>query len=56
MLVKQLEIFWNVGNINILKKLKKKKYYYLNFNNIQFLLQNIELNNIFKIKIIEFVN
>lgn len=55
MLVKQLEIFWNVGNINILKKFKKK-FYYLNFNNIQFLLQNIELNNIFKIKIIEFVN
>lgn len=33
-----------------------KKNHYLNFNNIQFLLQNIESNNIFKTKITEFVN
>lgn len=31
-----------------------KKTHYLNFNNIQFLLQNIESNNIFKTKITEF--
>lgn len=56
MSVKQLETSWNAGNTNISKKLKKTKHHYLNFNNIQFLLQNIESNNIFKTKITEFVN